>query len=50
MRFLACNLVSILLLILAGYMIYADRPYSGLVIFAAIICALVPCPSNSKDK
>lgn len=48
MRFIGYNFVSILLVLLAGYMIYADKPNWGWVIFAAMMFTVTP--SNEKNK
>ena len=38
MKHLFYNAVAILLVLLASYMVYADKPYYGWVIVAAIVC------------
>ena len=48
MRFIGYNFVSILLIILAGYMVYADKPNWGWVIFAALLVAVMPASKNDK--
>ena len=37
MKYIALNIVPILLCLIAGYMIHFDKPYYGWVIFAAMI-------------
>lgn len=50
MKYLVYNVVAILLILLAAYMVYADKQNYGWVIFAALLCAVVPRTSNSKDE
>lgn len=42
MKFIQYNIVSVLLVLIAGYMIYADKPNWGWVIFAALIAHVAP--------
>ena len=48
MKFIGYNFVSILLIILAGYMVYADKPNWGWVIFAALLVAVMPASKSDK--
>jgi len=51
MKYLFYNVVAILLVLLAAYMVYADKSNYGWVIFAALICAVGPtCTSKSGKK
>ncbi len=51
MKFIGYNFISVLLIILAGYMVYTDKSNWGWVIFAALLCASVPkYKKNDKDK
>lgn len=49
MKFIGYNFVPILLVLLAGYMIYADKSNWGWVIFAAMIMAVVPSTDKNKN-
>jgi hypothetical protein len=42
MRFIGYNFVAVLLVLLAAYMVYADKPYYGWVIAAAVSIVVVP--------
>lgn len=43
------NIIPILLIMLAGYMVYADKPYYGWVIVAALLTTVVPTSKKSND-
>jgi hypothetical protein len=42
MKLLLINIVPILLVLLAGYMVYVNKPYYGWVIFAAVVTVVYP--------
>jgi len=49
MKFIGYNIISILLIALAGYMVYADKPKWGWLIFAALLVTVIP-NINNNDK
>jgi len=49
MRFIGYNFVPILLVFLASYMVYADKPNYGWVIFAAILLSVMPSSNDDKN-
>lgn len=48
MRFIGYNFVSILLVLLTSYMVYADKESWGWVLFAALLTVVMP--SSDKNK
>ena len=50
MRYISYNLVSILLILISAYMIYADKDYWGLVMLAGILTSVTPSYTSSKEK
>jgi hypothetical protein len=50
MKYIAVNALSIVLVLLTGYMIYADKPYWGWVLFAALLCGHSFGNSDDKEK
>lgn len=49
MRFIGYNFVAILLILLASYMVYANKPYWGWVIFAALLITVFPSSEKRDD-
>ena len=50
MKFIAYNALAIALVGLAAYMVYADKPHYGWVIFAALLVAVGPNVKDDGDK
>lgn len=50
MKILAFNIVAILLIILAGFMVYTNKPNYGWVIFAAMLCMGTNYSEKKNDK
>lgn len=50
MKYISYNLVSILLILISAYMIYADKDYWGLVMLAGIVTSVTPRYTSSKEK
>lgn len=50
MKYISYNLVSILLILISAYMIYADKDYWGLVMLAGILTSVTPRYTGSKEK
>lgn len=50
MKYISHNLVSILLILISAYMIYADKDYWGLVMLAGILTSVTPRYTSSKEK
>lgn len=48
MRFIAYNIVAIMLVLLTGFMIYNDKPSWGWVLFAALLVTVFP--GNNKSE
>lgn len=44
------NMVPILLVLLAGFMVYDNRPNYGWVIVAALLITVVPSSHNTDDE
>jgi len=49
MQFIGYNFVSILLIILSAYMVYADKPNYGWVIFCALLTTVMPSSNKKND-
>ena len=50
MKYISYNLVSVLLILISAYMIYADKDYWGLVMLAGILTSVTPSYTSSKEK
>lgn len=50
MRFIGYNIIPILLVLLSGYMIYADKSNWGWLIGAALIFAVFPSSENNNQN
>jgi hypothetical protein len=51
MKYISYNLVSILLILISAYMIYADKDDWGWVMIGGIICNVTPSfTNNTREK
>lgn len=50
MKYISYNLVSIRLILISAYMIYADKNYWGLVMLAGVLTSVTPRYTSSKEK
>jgi hypothetical protein len=50
MKMLSFNAVPILLILLAGFLAYSNKPGWGWVVGAAVVLAVFPTSSESKEE
>ena len=50
MKLIGYNFIAILLVLLAAYMVYANKPYWGWVIFSALLVTVLPASNKPDEK